>query len=67
MAKIAIIGAGGFGISLAIAAHQNHHDVTVWISQKKSSAQFSGTENIRQNCRVFRFRRKSGSHVIRPA
>lgn len=39
MAKIAIIGAGGFGISLAIAAHQNHHDVTVWdISEEIVSA-----------------------------
>ena len=29
MAKVMVLGAGGFGISLAIAAHQNHHDVTV--------------------------------------
>ena len=30
MAKITILGAGGFGVSLAIAAYQNQHQVTVW-------------------------------------
>lgn len=30
MAKVTIIGAGGFGVSLAIIANQNHHAVTVW-------------------------------------
>ena len=30
MAKVTIIGAGGFGVSLAIAAFQNQHQVTVW-------------------------------------
>lgn len=30
MARITIIGAGGFGVSLAIAAFQNQHEVTVW-------------------------------------
>jgi len=30
MAKITIIGAGGFGICLAITAFRNGHDVTVW-------------------------------------
>ena len=35
MAKIPILGAGGFGVSLAIAAFQNGHTVTVWdISQQ---------------------------------
>ena len=35
MAKITILGAGGFGVSLAIAAFQNGHTVTVWdISQQ---------------------------------
>ncbi len=30
MAKVTILGAGGFGVSLAIAAYQNQHQVTVW-------------------------------------
>lgn len=30
MAKVTILGAGAFGVSLAIAAHQNAHQVTVW-------------------------------------
>lgn len=30
MAKITILGAGGFGISLAVMAHKYGHDVTVW-------------------------------------
>ena len=35
MAKITILGEGGFGVSLAIAAFQNGHTVTVWdISQQ---------------------------------
>ncbi len=30
MAKVTILGAGAFGVSLAIAAYQNAHQVTVW-------------------------------------
>ena len=30
MAKITILGSGGFGISLAIMADKFGHDVTVW-------------------------------------
>lgn len=30
MAKITIIGAGGFGICLAITAYRNHHQTVVW-------------------------------------
>lgn len=30
MAKIIVLGSGGFGLSLAIMCHKNHHDVTVW-------------------------------------
>lgn len=30
MAKITVLGAGGFGIALAVLMHGNGHDVTVW-------------------------------------
>lgn len=30
MAKITVLGAGGFGIALALLAHHNSHDVTIW-------------------------------------
>ncbi|MBC5787547.1 MULTISPECIES: NAD(P)H-dependent glycerol-3-phosphate dehydrogenase [Clostridiaceae] len=43
MAKIAIIGAGGFGTSLAVTADQCGHDVTLW------SAVPSEIEDIRQH------------------
>ena len=42
MAKITILGAGGFGVSLAIAAYQNQHQVTVWdISEEIVQANFA--------------------------
>lgn len=35
MSKVTVLGAGGFGVSLAITAFQNGHEVTVWdISEK---------------------------------
>ena len=43
MAKITILGAGGFGVRLAIAAFQNGHTVTVW--------EFCGTESTRPSFR----------------
>ena len=30
MANVSVIGAGSFGISLAVLLHKNGHDVTVW-------------------------------------
>ncbi|MEE1491569.1 MAG: 2-dehydropantoate 2-reductase N-terminal domain-containing protein, partial [Massilioclostridium sp.] len=30
MAKIAILGAGGFGTALAVMAHKSGHDVVLW-------------------------------------
>lgn len=35
MAKITILGAGGFGISLAVMAHKYGHEVTVWSAVKE--------------------------------
>ncbi len=35
MDKIVVLGAGGFGISLAIIAAENGHDVTVWSAFKE--------------------------------
>ena len=30
MAKITVLGAGGWGMALAILAHDNGNDVTIW-------------------------------------
>ena len=30
MAKVMVLGAGGFGISLALMCHRYGHEVTVW-------------------------------------
>ncbi|MBQ7958458.1 MAG: hypothetical protein IJ330_01940 [Oscillospiraceae bacterium] len=30
MAKIAVLGSGGFGLSLAVMTDAHNHDVTVW-------------------------------------
>lgn len=30
MSKVTVLGAGGFGIALALLAHNNSHDVTLW-------------------------------------
>jgi glycerol-3-phosphate dehydrogenase (NAD(P)+) len=30
MSKITVLGAGGWGMALAISAYNNHHDVTLW-------------------------------------
>lgn len=43
MAKITVLGSGGFGMSLAIMADNYGHNVTVW------SAQTSVIEQIRRD------------------
>ena len=30
MAKVSVLGAGGWGLALAFVLHSNHNDVTVW-------------------------------------
>ena len=30
MAKITVLGAGGWGIALAVLLHNNGHEVTIW-------------------------------------
>ncbi|MBR5011863.1 MAG: hypothetical protein IKY12_04825, partial [Clostridia bacterium] len=30
MTKITVLGAGGWGIALALAAHKNNNEVSIW-------------------------------------
>ena len=35
MAKISVIGSGGWGIALTILLHKNGHNLTIWSFDKK--------------------------------
>ena len=37
MAKISVIGSGGWGIALAILLHKNGHNLTIWSFDKKEA------------------------------
>ena len=37
MAKISVIGSGGWGIALTILLHKNGHELTVWSFDKKEA------------------------------
>ena len=38
MANVTILGAGGFGLSLALTAYHNGHTVTVWNHSQQTIA-----------------------------
>ena len=46
MAKISVIGSGGWGIALTILLHKNGHDLTIWSFDKKEAEELKTT---RQN------------------
>lgn len=46
MAKISVIGSGGWGIALTILLHKNEHDLTIWSFDKKEAEELKKT---RQN------------------
>ena len=46
MAKISVIGSGGWGIALTILLHKNGHDLTIWSFDKKEAEELKIT---RQN------------------
>ena len=46
MAKISVIGSGGWGIALAILLHKNGHNLTIWSFDKKEVEELKET---RQN------------------
>ena len=46
MAKISVIGSGGWGIALTILLHKNGHDLTIWSFDKKEAEELKET---RQN------------------
>ena len=46
MAKISVIGSGGWGIALTILLHKNGHDLTIWSFDKKEAEEL---KKIRQN------------------
>jgi len=46
MAKISVIGSGGWGIALAILLHENGHNLTIWSFDKKEVEELKKT---RQN------------------
>lgn len=46
MAKISVIGSGGWGIALTILLHKNGHDLTIWSFDKKEAGELKIT---RQN------------------
>ena len=46
MAKISVIGSGGWGIALTILLHKNGHNLTIWSFDKKEAKELKTT---RQN------------------
>ena len=46
MAKISVIGSGGWGIALTILLHKNGHNLTIWSFDKKEAEEL---KKIRQN------------------
>ena len=43
MAKISVIGSGGWGIALAILLHKNGHNLTIWSFDKKEVEELKAT------------------------
>ena len=43
MAKISVIGSGGWGIALTILLHKNGHDLTIWSFDKKEAEELKTT------------------------
>ena len=43
MAKISVIGSGGWGIALTILLHKNGHDLTIWSFDKKEAEELKKT------------------------
>ena len=43
MAKISVIGSGGWGIALAILLHKNGHNLTIWSFDKKEAEELKIT------------------------
>ena len=44
MAKISVIGSGGWGIALAILLHENGHNLTIWSFDKKEVEELKETK-----------------------
>ena len=44
MAKISVIGSGGWGIALAILLHKNGHNLTIWSFDKKEVEELKETK-----------------------
>ena len=44
MAKISVIGSGGWGIALAILLHKNRHNLTIWSFDKKEVEELKETK-----------------------
>ena len=43
MAKISVIGSGGWGIALTILLHKNEHNLTIWSFDKKEVEELKAT------------------------
>ena len=43
MAKISVIGSGGWGIALTILLHKNGHNLTIWSFDKKEAEELKTT------------------------
>ena len=43
MAKISVIGSGGWGIALTILLHKNRHDLTIWSFDKREAEELKTT------------------------
>ena len=43
MAKISVIGSGGWGIALTISLHKNRHDLTIWSFDKREAEELKTT------------------------
>lgn len=57
MAKISVIGSGGWGIALTILLHKNGHDLTIWSFDKKEAEELKKLDKIKLNYLIYCFQK----------
>lgn len=57
MAKISVIGSGGWGIALTILLHKNGHDLTIWSFDKKEAEELKKLDKIKLNYLIYYFQK----------
>lgn len=57
MANISVLGAGSWGLGLALLLNNNGHNVTVWSVLKDEVEMLQKTGNIKDACLALRFQK----------